>query len=163
MKNLLIAAVLLGASLSGQAQVNVRIDIGQPGFYGRIDPADFGRPPVVYTQPIVVERHARGAPEPVYLRVPPGHMKKWSKHCARYDACGRQVYFVRDEWYTNTYAPRYREMRGGGGRERDHGRDRGYDRHDRHDRDGRGHGNGNGRGNGNGHGNGHDRDTNGFR
>ncbi|NHZ37651.1 hypothetical protein [Massilia rubra] len=160
MKNVIIAAVLLGASVSGQAQINVRIDIGQPGFYGRIDPGDIGRPQVVYTQPVMVERYARGAPEPVYLRVPPGHMKKWSKHCARYDACGRQVYFVRDDWYTNTYAPRYRDMRGGG---RDHGRDRGQERHERDDRRERGHGNGHGNGNGNGHGNGHERDKNGFR
>ncbi|MDM5177014.1 hypothetical protein PO883_07355 [Massilia sp. DJPM01] len=161
MKSVIIAAVLLGASLSGQAQTNVSINIGQPGFYGRIELGDFGRPPVVYTQPVVIERYARVAPEPLYLRVPPGHMKKWSKHCARYDACGRQVYFVRDDWYTNTYAPRYREMRGGG-RDRDHGRGRddGYDRHDRKERDrdhGRGHGNGHGNGNGNGHGNGHGR------
>ncbi|MDQ1812996.1 hypothetical protein RBA41_06730 [Massilia sp. CCM 9210] len=156
MKSVIIAAVLLGASLSGQAQTNVSINIGQPGFYGRIELGDFGRPPVVYTQPVVVERYVRGAPEPVYLRVPPGHMKKWSKHCARYDACGRQVYFVRDDWYTNTYAPRYREMRGGG-RDRDHGRDRdgGRDRHDRKDRD-----HDKDRGHGKGHGNGHGRDKN---
>lgn len=164
MKHMIVAAVLLGASLSGQAQTNVSIDIGQPGFYGRIELGDFGRPPVVYAQPILVERYVRAAPEPVYLRVPPGHMKKWSKHCARYDACGRQVYFVRDDWYTNTYAPRYREMRGGG---REHGRGRGHDRYDRDDRHDRGHdrghGNGNGRGHGNGHGNGRDQEPRGFR
>ncbi|RSZ59911.1 hypothetical protein HF313_14390 [Massilia atriviolacea] len=169
MKHMIVAIALLGASLSGQAQTNVSIDIGQPGFYGRIELGDFGRPPVVYNQPILVERYARAAPEPVYLRVPPGHMKKWSKHCARYDACGRQVYFVRDDWYTNTYAPRYREMRGGRDRHHDHerGRDR-HDRHDRHDRyerDDRGvdRGHGNGNGNGHGNGNGRDRETQGFR
>lgn len=164
MKSLIIAAAMLGASLSAQAQTNVSIQIGQPGFYGRIDLGDFRQPPVVYAQPIIIERHARIAPEPLYLRVPPGHMKKWSKHCGRYNACGRQVYFVRDDWYTNTYAPRYRETRYGGERggrdvrvdqrpvrvDRDDRRDRNDDRG--HERDERGHGNGKGHGHGNGHG-----------
>lgn len=185
MKNVIVAALLLGASGLGQAQTNVSIDIGQPGFYGRIELGDFGRPPLVYTQPVIVERYVRAAPEPLYLRVPPGHMKHWSKHCGRYDACARQVYFVRDDWYTNTYAPRYRELRGrrDRGYERDHdrwddrGRERGHERgHERHGRDerdergfsngrGNGNGHGNGHGNGNGHsqGNGRDRETNGFR
>ena len=56
---------------------------------------------------------------PIYLRVPPGHEKKWNKHCASYNACGRPVYFVRDDWYRNTYVPQY-QMRG----------DRDDDRHD---------------------------------
>jgi hypothetical protein len=38
-------------------------------------------------------------PQPVYLWVPPGHRKHWSKHCGRYEACGVPVYFVSDEWY----------------------------------------------------------------
>jgi hypothetical protein len=112
--------------------------------------------------------------EPVYLRVPPGHRKHWSKFCGRYDACGRPVLFVRDEWYTNTYVPRYREHFHGGHRpevrvverrrvprmnERyDRGHDRGHDG-GRWEEHGRGHGkvtaNGHGEGHGNGHGNGH--------
>ena len=27
--------------------------------------------------------------------MPPGQAKKWSKHCGRYNACGRPVYFVK--------------------------------------------------------------------
>ncbi len=38
----------------------------------------------------------------------PGHEKHWRKHCAQYNACGRPVYFVRDDWYNNEYVPRYR-------------------------------------------------------
>jgi hypothetical protein len=34
----------------------------------------------------------------VYLRVPPGHRRNWSRFCGRYDACGRPVLFVRDDW-----------------------------------------------------------------
>jgi hypothetical protein len=141
MKHLLLAAALLGGASAAMAQTNVSIDIGQPGFYGRIQLGDFGRPPVVYAQPVIIERHVRVAPEPVYLRVPPGHMKNWGKHCRRYDACGRQVYFVRDEWYTNTYAPRYRETRGGrdydrrDDNRRDDHHDRGHGKHkDKHDK-----------------------------
>ena len=103
--------------------------------------------------------------EPVYLRVPPGHRKHWAKFCGRYDACGRPVLFVRDEWYTNTYVPRYREhYHGGGYRQpvrvverveyRDYDRGHGGRRWEEH---GRGHGEGHGRGHGEGHGNGHGR------
>jgi hypothetical protein len=46
---------------------------------------------------------------PLYLRVPPGHAKNWSRHCGAYNACNERVYFVKDKWYRNEYAPRYRE------------------------------------------------------
>ena len=92
------------------AQTNVSISVGQPGFYGRIDLGGFAPPPVVYAQPVIVERQVRYVGQPVYLRVPPGHRKNWSKHCRRYNACGQQVFFVQDGWYSNTYAPRYREQ-----------------------------------------------------
>jgi hypothetical protein len=166
MKKLLLAFALLAGSSAAMAQIGVSIDIGQPGFYGRIELGDFRQPPVYYAQPMIIERSPRYAPEPVYLRVPPGHMKKWSKHCGAYNACGRQVYFVKDEWYTNTYAPRYRSShggRGGGGgydRRDDHRDDRRDER--RYDDDDRGHGknkgNGHGNGNGKGHGNGKHKD-----
>jgi hypothetical protein len=39
----------------------------------------------------------------MYLYVPPGHAKKWGKHCHKYDACGRQVYFVKEEWVQTQY------------------------------------------------------------
>lgn len=170
MKKLLIAAVMLASAGSAMAQVS--INLGQNGYYGRIDLGDFRSPPVYYAQPIIIERGERYSPEPMYLRVPPGHMKKWGKHCSKYNACGRQVYFVKDEWYSNTYAPRYRET---GGWRNDGNRDRkveykqdkfefksgsdkiehrggGNDKHDKHDKhekhDKGGHGNGKGNGKG---------------
>jgi hypothetical protein len=157
-RSLFLGAALLAAAVPALAQTNVSISVGQPGFYGRLDLGDVGPPPVVYTQqPVIVRevRHVRS--EPVYLRVPPGHRKHWSRYCGRYDACARPVMFVRDDWYTNTYAPRYRE-RHHGHREvrevryeerRDH-HDR-HDRHDKHDKHGHGHGNGHGNGHGRGH------------
>ena len=145
---LLFASVALAAcAIPAMAQTNVSISVGQPGFYGRLDIGDFGPPPVVYERPVIVRevRHVRA--EPIYLRVPPGHRKKWKNYCGRYDACGRPVMFVRDEWYTNTYAPRYRER---------HHRVERHERHERHDRhEDRGHGHGHGHGHGNGHGRGH--------
>ena len=37
--------------------------------------------------------------QPVYVWVPQGHRKHWSKHCHDYNACGVPVYFVRHDWY----------------------------------------------------------------
>lgn len=87
--------------------VGVSVDIAQPGFYGRIDIGRVAAPPVlVYPQPVLIAPPPRmvAAPPPLYLRVPPGHAKNWSKHCARYDACGRPVYFVQEDWYQRYYA-----------------------------------------------------------
>lgn len=138
---LFIAALAAFAAPSFAADVGVSVNIGEPGFYGQIDIGNFPQPRVIYTQPVVIE-HEVIPGGPVYLRVPPGHRKHWAKHCAEYDACGRQVYFVSDTWYTNEYVPRYRH---------EHGED-----HDEGDHD-EGHGHGNGHGNGHGHGkHGHD-------
>lgn len=151
MKALILCAALLGASIPALAQTNVSISVGQPGFYGRLDIGDFrdyGPPPVYVAQPVIIERYERVRAEPVYLRVPPGHRKNWKKHCRKYGACGQPVLFVQDRWYSDVYAPRYREV---------HYRER-YDdrggRGERHDDRGHGHGNGHGKGHGNGHGNG---------
>jgi len=35
------------------------------------------------------------AHEPVYLYVPPGQLRRWTEHCAKWQACERPVYFVR--------------------------------------------------------------------
>jgi hypothetical protein len=149
MKKLLIGAALAVASLSASAQVS--ISIGQPGFYGRVDLGSYAPPPVVYGPPVLASGgYYNGAP--VYLRAPLNHRRNWSRYCNRYNACGQRVLFVRDDWYVNNYAPRYREYYGRGGPGwRDHGR------HEFHDN--RGHGRGPDRGHGwddnRGHGGGH--------
>ncbi len=165
MKALILCAALASASIPALAQTNVSISVGQPGFYGRIDlgdPGYYGPPPVYMAQPIIVERHRRAYAEPVYLRVPPGHRKNWSKHCRKYGACGQPVLFVQDRWYSDVYVPRYHERHGGGRDrwdDRGHGRDRHDDRgHGRDRHDDRGHGRDHDRGHGNGHGRGHGRD-----
>lgn len=113
MKNAMFVIAIACAAWSGaaQAQVSAHIDIGQPGFYGTINIGD-DRPRLYASQPVIVERHEHYVAQPVYLRVPPGHRKNWRKHCSRYNACGQRVLFVRDDWYQNTYAPRYRASHG---------------------------------------------------
>jgi len=147
MKTLIIAAGMLAlASTAMASDVGVSVNIGQPGFYGQIDIGSFPRPRVVYAQPVIVERpRTYIEQQPIYLRVPPGYAKHWTRHCREYNACGRRVLFVQDSWYANEYAPRYREQHG------DH-----YDRGDRgdrheHDRHGRFDKHDNGRGHGHGH------------
>ena len=137
MKRILVAAILAAATVPVFAQdVGVSIRIGDPNFYGRIELGNAPPPRVIYTQPRVVE-HVTVVEEPVYLRVPPGHRKHWAKHCREYDACGRPVYFVRDDWYQHDYAPRYRHEHGDhdddhdeGHGDHDHGHGKGHDKHD---------------------------------
>lgn len=135
MNKILIAASLLAVSAAASAQ-NVSISVGQPGFYGRIDIGNMAPPPVIYAEPVIIQRPVRVIEAPLYLRVPPGHEKKWSKHCGKYNACGRKVYFVRDDWYVNDYAPRYRESHHGDYGDRGdrgdhgHGHDKHHDKHE---------------------------------
>jgi len=145
MKHFLIAvavAVVTVATPALAADVGVSVSIGQPGFYGQIDIGDSYPPPrVIYRQPRVIERVPMDRP-PIYLRVPPGHAKHWSKNCHKYNACGERVYFVQDSWYNREYVPRYQEQH----------RDRRDDRRDERGNDHRGkqkndrHGNGQGQG-----------------
>ncbi len=143
---LLIISIVIFAATAQAAQpnVNVSVSVGQPGFYGQIDIGNAPPPQLVYTNPVVV----RPAPvhvvqQPIYLHVPPGHEKKWSKHCHKYNACNRPVYFVKDRWYNNVYVPHHQARHGGHGHDKHHG-----GKPDKHDK---------GQKHGNGHGKGHDR------
>jgi hypothetical protein len=144
-KLLFIILISLVAFPAYAADVGVSVSVGQPGFYGHIDIGNAPPPQVIYPQPIVVRpAPAQVVEEPIYLRVPPGHAKNWKKHCAKYNACGRPVYFVKDKWYHDVYVPHYRahkeeyDRRGHG-----HGKGRGHgDRHDRDRDDKGGHGKG---------------------
>ena len=97
----ILSAVLFGmcAGPAFAGDVGVSISLGQPGFYGSIDIGNVPQPQLIYSQPLVIQRVPEFASAPpIYLHVPPGHEKHWSKHCAQYNACGRPVYFVRDDW-----------------------------------------------------------------
>jgi hypothetical protein len=109
MKTTSLWAVVLGLNLAaGAANAGTRVivegDIAR-GVYGRIVIGDKPPPPVVVAQPVIIAPPppvvvVQGqAPvvvqqQPVYIYAPPGHQKKWAKHCARYGACAQPVYFV---------------------------------------------------------------------
>jgi hypothetical protein len=131
-----LAGMCVGFAVAGSAaaatNVNVSVD-GQvsPGVYGRIEIGNTPPPVLVYQQPVVIVRQVRPVQAaPIYLHVPPGHARNWSKHCGRYNACGQPVYFVRSVEYEPGYGRKYKHE-------------------DRHDDE---HGNGKGRGHGRGHG-----------
>lgn len=151
MKNAFLAAILLAVAIPAGAQVGVSVNIGEPGFYGQINIGSAPPPVLVYPQPVIIAPAPRyvGVP-PIYLRVPPGHAKHWRKYCARYNACGRPVYFVRNDWYLDRYVPYYRGRHGHHEDYRKHG-----DKHWRHDDRGHGH-HDKGHGHDRGHGHGHD-------
>ena len=98
-----IAAFLLGSSSAHAQSVNV-IVAGEvrPGVYGRVEIGNAPPPPVVYAQPKVIVVQQRPV-QPVYLHVPPGHAKKWDKHCSKYNACNVPVYVVKSKEYEPGY------------------------------------------------------------
>jgi hypothetical protein len=106
-KKLCLWLALAAGALPAAAGTDVGVSIGvsQPGFYGRIDIGSVSAPPVlIYPQPVIIAPpRTVVVQKPVYMHVPPGHAKNWSKHCARYDACGRPVYFVQEDWYEKHY------------------------------------------------------------
>ena len=136
MKKLLAIALTLGALAPALAQTSVGVSIGinQPGVYGRIDIGNFPQPQLVYAQPVIITRPVRYVQQqPIYLYVPPGHQKNWSKHCGRYNACGQPVYFVKEQWVRERYEERRHhdddrrghDDRGDRGRDHDNGRGHG--------------------------------------
>lgn len=139
--SILIASALAAAAACAEAQ-NVSVNAvitGQvvPGVYGQVVLGNGPPPPVVYAQPTVVQPPAvvMGAPpvEPIYLHVPPGHAKHWSKHCHEYHACNRPVYFVRSAEYEPGFDRERWEREHGHGHGHGHDEDRGD--HDRGDHD----------------------------
>jgi hypothetical protein len=153
MKKLIVTLALATAAIAAPAfagNVGISISLGEPGFYGQLDIGNYDRPRLVNSRPVIVTgRYYRAAP--IYLRVPDQHRRNWNRYCSRYDACARPVYFVRDDWYRNDYAPRYRRDHGRDRHdERGHDHERGYDHdrnggHDDHRDNGRDDGRDNGR------------------
>jgi hypothetical protein len=130
MKKQLIALGLAAVAFSASAaDVGVSVSVSQPGVYGRVDIGRFPQPELVVAQPVVIQRPAVAVvqPQPVYMWVPPGHQKNWSKHCHRYNACGTPVYFVKENWYQqHVMVEQHGHDQGG-----DHDHDRGH-KHGKH-------------------------------
>lgn len=135
MKKFIAALALVTAGVAGPAlaDVGVSIRIGEPNFYGALEIGGY-QPRLLHSRPVIIQRGYAYRAQPVYLRVPPGHSKDWRRYCGRYNACARPVYFVRDDWYRNEYAPRWRAQHAHD--LRDHRRDDRWDRRDDR-RDGR--------------------------
>lgn len=145
MNKKIIASLLLSLSalpglpaMADDLGINVILE-GEvaPGVYGRVELGNDSRPDIYYREPMIIvsdSKYARS--RPVYLHVPPGHAKNWGKHCSKYRACDRPVYFVRSAEYDEQYSD-------------DHGHDE--HKHEKNDRPGKGKGQGNGKGKGNNH------------
>ena len=113
--SMLIAA--LGAAVAAPAwsavDVGVGITIREPGVYGRIEIGSQPPPPLLYPQPVIITRPAVVVQQPpMYLYVPPGHAKDWRKHCGKYNACTRPVYFVQETWVQDRYDERHGKGKG---------------------------------------------------
>ncbi|WP_394789809.1 hypothetical protein [Rhodoferax sp.] len=133
---LLALAAGLGSTAVQAQELYLNGTIGAavaPGVYGQITFGSNPPPPVLYAQPVVIQRGPEIGP-PLYLYVPPGHSKHWGRYCGQYHACGRPVYFVqvneRNRWWDGSRGgPRHDH---GGperhGDDRDHGRGHGKDR-----------------------------------
>ena len=105
-QGLAAAALALGAATAGAQSVRVTV-AGEvaPGVYGRVDISNRpSPPPLVYPQPVVIVKQPHAAVmSPIYMHVPPGHARNWSKHCSRYNACNQPVYFVKSAEYEPGY------------------------------------------------------------
>lgn len=112
----IIFAALASASLSAHAGlpiINLSVE-GEikPGVYGQVQIGNLPPPPVFFPQPMIIHSHPSAASlPPLYLHVPPGHAKKWSKHCQKYNACDRPVYFVKSAEYEPGYKAGDRDRR----------------------------------------------------
>ena len=129
----LLAVIAMFANRAfAQTSVGVSVGINQPGVYGRIDIGNMAPPPVILPQPVLIAPPpvAMPRPAPLYLYVPPGHQKHWAKHCAKYNACGQPVYFVKESWVRERYEREH--GRGdddrGPGKGRGKGHDKGHDK-----------------------------------
>jgi len=109
LKSKLLAALVLSAA-AVPAFAAVTVAVGEPGFYGSIDIG--GRPPpqVYNIEPAYAGARIPGAAT-MYLRVPTDEQRHWELNCGRYNACGRPVYFVHEDWYRQQYAVRSPEQR----------------------------------------------------
>ena len=133
LKPLLFAAVALssgwlGAAAQAATPYSNATVAGSllPGVYGRIEIGTMPPPPLIYPQPVIIYPAPQVVQQPLYLHVPPGHAKKWSKHCAKYNACGQPVYFVRvdgDEGYERARYMEYKEKKEK--KDKHHGKEKG--------------------------------------
>jgi hypothetical protein len=102
-KQACVAIGLASMACIAYAQTDVTVSVGgviQPGVYGRVVIGSRPPPPVIYPQPVIITQAPVVIQQaPIYMHVPPGHAKKWSKHCYKYNACNQPVYFVQNHYH----------------------------------------------------------------
>ena len=106
MKKILVATTLaLAAAGSAMAQTSVGLSIGinEPGVYGQVNIGALPAPALVSPRPVIIGAAPVGV-APAYLYVPVAEQHNWRRYCRKYDACGRPVYFVREDWVRERYA-----------------------------------------------------------
>ena len=132
-KALTVTALALLLAGAAQAQAYVNVTVGgafAPHVYGQIVIGSNPPPPVVNPQPVIVGPMVYGAPV-IYLHVPPEQSRDWGRYCARYNACGRPVQFVRVDMNQRWWEQHNEHLRG-----RDHYREPDQ-RHDNRNHDSR--------------------------
>lgn len=97
----MVGGLLLAAAGAAEAQQPAYVNVTaggplRPGVYGRIEARNAPPPPLLSSRPLVASGELGPSRlDPVYLYVPAGQVRRWSRYCDRYDACERPVYFVR--------------------------------------------------------------------
>lgn len=141
--------LFFGCGTAAASDLGIRVLLGgeiAPGIYGEVE-IGTDRPRVFYPEPVIIHSPRRQAP--VYLHVPPGHARKWDKHCGRYNACDVPVYFIVSREYE--HEPEYANVVYVDVEVHDDD----YDHHDNRGNDDRSNGNRGNSGKGKGKGNGH--------
>lgn len=108
-------AVLTGLPDTSRAQDSYRnLTAGGPlrhGVYGRIEVRGDTPPPLIYSRPVLAaEATTPARAQPVYLYVPPGQVRRWKQHCAKWSACQEAVLFVRMDESPSRWG-RWRQLR----------------------------------------------------
>jgi len=106
-----------------------------PGVYGRVELGKDSHPDVYYPQPVVIVKDSKYSKyKPTYLHVPPGHAKNWGKHCHKYHACERPVYFIKSVEYEESYQREHQhdhdhDKKKPGGKDKGKGNNKKHDKH----------------------------------
>lgn len=128
----IISLLTLGLAATTASAIDVGVTVAgqiKPGVYGQVN-IGTAPPPLVYAQPVLVMPQPQPL-TPIYMNVPPGHAKHWSKHCRKYNACGRPVYFVKTAEYERGYRGKHKKEKYDYDHDRGHGRGHGKG-HDKH-------------------------------
>jgi len=122
-----LVAGLVTSMHSSADDLGVRVILEKevaPGVYGRVELGNNSHPEVYYAEPVIIISDSNEPRyRPVYVHVPPGHAKNWSKHCHKYNACRRPVYFIKSAEYMD---------------DNDHHHDDHHDHHHKHPGKGKG-------------------------